>query len=113
MCSELLLYIQLRSDGVKRTAESEGSADVGGGENERMQEKTLWFPRTGGGRSEDQAPAEEVIRSTVMASPSAGGGLLFTQVNTHRIPQAEVLCFLLKHLLKSRSSFSLQKACVC
>lgn len=86
---------------------------MGGGENERMQEKTFWFPRTGGGQSEDQAPEEGVIRSRIMASPSAGGGLLFTQVNTDRIPQAEVLCFLLNHLLKSRSSFSLQKACVC
>lgn len=98
---------------LKRTAKSKSTADVGSGEHERMQEKILWFPRTGGGRSEDQAPAEGVIRSRITAAPSAGGGLLFTQVNTDRIPQAEVLCFLLKHLLKSRSSFSLQNVCVC
>ena len=77
-----------------------------------MEEKILWFPRTGRGRSEDQAPAEGVIRSRVTACPSAGGGLLVTQVNADRIAQAEALCFLLKHL-KSRSSFSLQNVCVC
>ena len=98
---------------LKRTAETESTAGVGSGEHERMQEKILWFPRTGGGRSEDQAPADGVIRSRITAALSAGGGLLFKQVNTDRIPRAEALCFPLKHLLKPRSPFSLQNVCVC